>query len=190
MYLRFEDWTTFTSKLDKKGVRHGGKIIKVFATDDDPKKKFGKPTIVVVESSDEPFTDGNVFDFGERGIFTGLDFERAIAEKGVNDKAVRIARALARFSIREDTGFAYVGMQVRVGDDFLLDHPLDGIHGWERTIGGLSGQEETLHLDIITSTSLLRLRRIVDFENPALVMTYRERISYEREVQSARKEQE
>ena len=40
MYLRFEDWTTFTSKLDKKGVRHGGKIIKVFATDENPRENL------------------------------------------------------------------------------------------------------------------------------------------------------
>lgn len=181
MYLRFEDWSAFIPWLDKKGAPHGGKIIKVFATDEDPRVMFAKPTLVVVDSRDGPFTDDEFFYFGERGVFTGRDFESAIAEKRVNDKAARIARALARFATREDTGFAYVGMQVRVGDGFLIQHPLEGIDGWERVAGGLEGKEETLHLDIFTPTSLGRLRRIVDFENPATIRTSDERLTFNRE---------
>ena len=190
MYLRFEDWSTFTTLLDRKGATHGGKIIKVFATDDDPRITFNKPTLMAVDSNDEPFTAGDVFDFGERGVFTGVDFERTIAERKVNDLAARTARALARFATREDTGFAYIGMQNRLRDGFLIQHPLDGIHGWQRVTDGLEGQEETLHLDIITPISLGRLRGVVDFEDPAMIRTREERSVFDRERMRLRKEQE
>lgn len=189
MYLRFEDWSSYIPWLDQRGVKHGEKIIKVYASDDDPREKFRKPTLAVVESSDAPFTDEEVFNFGQRGVFRGTDFERAIAERGANDKATRIARALARFATREDTRFAYVGMeQIKNDGSFLINHPLDGIHGWERVLGGRSGEEETLHLDILTSISLPRLRAIVDFENPTLVRNFQERIAYEREHPSVVRE--
>ena len=190
MYLHFEDWSPFLPLLGRQGKKHGGKIIKVFATDDDPRERLNKSSLVVVESSDEPFTEEDVFDFGERGVYTGRDFEQAVAEKGANDKATRIARALMRFATREDTGFAYVGMQIRVGDRFLIEHPLDGLHGWERAVGGRAGLEETLHLDIFSPISLPRLRRIVDFEDPAQILSYQEVTAYNREqMQSGRKEQ-
>lgn len=186
MYLHFEDWSSFIPWLDQRGVKHGEKIIKVYASDEDPREKFNKSTLAVVESSDEPFTEDDVFDFGERGVFTGLDYERSMAERGVNDKAARIARALARFATREDARFAYVGMQqVKADGTFLIGHPLDGIHGWEWV---LRGKEEFLHLDIFTSISLPRLRGIVDFENPALILTSQERMSREAEHPSVARE--
>lgn len=186
MYLRFEDWSQFTGYLDRKGISHGGRIIKIYATDEDPRIKFGKEGLAVVESSDEPFKSDEVFDFGERGVFTGQDLEDAISAKQANELAGRTARALARFAVREDTRFAYVGMQVKVGERFLIQHPLDGIDGWERVVGGQQGQEGSLHLDIFTPTSLGRLRQIVDFEDSTRIRTHADRIAFGKEQLRAR----
>jgi len=189
MYLRFEDWSSFTSWLDARGVKHGGKIIKAYPSEDDPREKYNKSTLVVIESDDSPFTEQDLFNFGQRGTFTGIDFESAIAQRVTNDKAARVARALARFGTRDDTRFAYVAMeQIKRDGSFLIEHPLDGIHGWERVGGGRTGEEELLHLDIFTSTSLPRLRNIVDYGNPALIRTSEERYAYEREHQAVVRE--
>ena len=40
MFLHFEDWSVFLSKLEAKGVPHGDHIIKVFATHEDPREVF------------------------------------------------------------------------------------------------------------------------------------------------------
>ncbi len=170
MYLRFEDWSAKLDLLDRKGVVHGGRIIKVKATDEDPRERFGKNNLAIIESSGKPFTD-DVFNFGKRGIFTGKDLEETFLAKGLNDIALRTVRALVRFSTRQDTGFAYVGMQIKVGSKFLLDHPLDGIHGWKYVEQGRLGQEENLHLDIATSISLGRLKRIVDYDDPSQILS-------------------
>src|SRR5690242_13460578 len=112
MYLRFEDWSGFLPRLRETGVVDGGRIIKVYPSEEDPRIKFRKPSLVVVESSEEPLTARDVFDFDQRGTFTGEDLERIIRERELNEKAARIVRALTRFATREDTRFAYIAMQI------------------------------------------------------------------------------
>lgn len=189
MYLRFEDWSMpiLMERLNDKGVTHGDKIIKVFATDEDPRITYKKDSLSVVEINDEPFRD-EVFDFGERGIFTGQDFEQGIMRKGVSEHAAKTARALARFATREDTRFAYVAMRLKAGEDFLIQHPLDGIDGWARVAEGRTA-EESLHLDIFTPTSLGRLRQLVDIDDPTRIMTHEDRLTFRREQMQARRKE-
>ena len=71
MYLRFEDWSSFTSWLDARGVKHGGKIIKAYPSEDDPREKYNKSTLVVIESDDSPFTEQDLFPFRDQGEISG-----------------------------------------------------------------------------------------------------------------------
>jgi len=165
MRLHFEDWSSYTNVLDRKGISHGGRIIKIYTGED--LGRFRKQNLVTVESSDEPF-GSEVFDFGERGKFTGRDIENAILARTTNKDAARIARSLLRFSLREDTGFVYAGMQVKVGERFLINNPLDEIDGWEYVP---AGHAHKLHLDIFVSSSLERLRGIVNFDDSEQILT-------------------
>lgn len=47
MYLHFQNWTLpfVMQQLDRKGVRHGDWVIKIFATDQNPRGKFRKNTL-------------------------------------------------------------------------------------------------------------------------------------------------
>ncbi|HLL61215.1 MAG TPA: hypothetical protein VK338_05840 [Candidatus Nitrosocosmicus sp.] len=53
MYIYFEDWTEFMFILDKKGIPHGDKIIKVFAIEDNPKQIIGREDLAVIEVNDQ-----------------------------------------------------------------------------------------------------------------------------------------
>ncbi len=190
MHIRFEDWTEAMYFLERKKVPHGTKIIKIFASDEDPREKYGKATLKVVEVGDEPFREDEVFDAGNRGTFTGKDIEEAIAAKGTNELAVRTARALARFALQPELKFAQTGMEIKVDGQYLLNSPLEGIDGWKRTTGGQEGGEHLMHIDVISPKALRALGRIVDFEDSSTVRTYRDRRAYGMEMRSQRRSKE
>lgn len=177
MYIRFEDWTfPYTlNVLNQKKIPHGNKIIKVFATEEDPRVLFEKPTLTVLEVDDSPLTDEQ-YDFGERGIYSGKDFEQYLTGKKLTEKAKRVARALIRFG----TPFAQKAMEARTEEGYLINHPLDGIDGFqygtEQFVG--SELERILHLDIFFPESLAKLREIVDYEDLGKVRNFREVIDY------------
>lgn len=85
-YLHFEDWSDpmFLSHVEKNGLPHIGKIIKVFASDRRPDERFGKPGLAVVESSGDPFTTDERFDYGENGVFAGMDLEERLSSFGID----------------------------------------------------------------------------------------------------------
>ena len=66
MFLHFEDWSAFAFMLKSKGLPNQNQVIKVYASEADPRVKLGKPNLTVIESSGRPFTD-EVFEFQGRG---------------------------------------------------------------------------------------------------------------------------
>lgn len=187
MFIHFEDYTQFTWVLDKKGISHGGRIIKVFATRDDPRSIFDKPTLQSLQLSDEPLTEMDKFDFGERNIYTGSDYEIYMTNHVFTELGKRIARTLIRFASQENTGFTQAAMNAKYKDgSWLISHPLEDIDSLNKA--SINGKENLLHLDIFFPESLRRLKQIVDFDNPALVLSIRELAAREGKVRNKAKE--
>lgn len=62
MYLCFSDWTqlAFIKTLNDKGIAHGGRIIKVYASKRDPREVLHKPNLFFLQSSGEPFRENGL----------------------------------------------------------------------------------------------------------------------------------
>lgn len=165
MFIHFEDWSSpiFLNQLTTKNIPHGDKIIKVFASDENPNTIFKKPGLVVLEMDDSPFSSEEAYDYGDRGRYSGTQLEKKLAGYGLNDFGKRTMRALFRFSNQE--GFCQAAMETKVDDKWLIDHPFGDIDGITNAITN-PARENSIHLDIFFPSSLERLKSIVNFDKP------------------------
>lgn len=179
MFVWFEDWSRFKYMLDQKGTPHGDSIIKVRASDVDPRsaESFGRSSIAVLEISEAPFTESDVFEYGDRGVYTGLDIERAFEELELVESAKRNARTLFRFASLPETQFVREGMSLHSPDgSWLIDHPILDLHGYDYGVEGKL-QPEQIHLDIFVAESLQRLAQLLHiekFEGSEAVVSFKE----------------
>lgn len=169
MYLFFSDWSQFLPLLEARGIPHGGRIIKAYAVKQDPKITLKKPGLVVLESTTQPFTKDEVFDYGERGTYKGPKLEEEMQRLGLSAIASQTIRALFRFANAKENAFCQYAMSIQVEGRWFIDHPFGGLHGLDKAIEDPERRSRSIHLDIFTERSLTVLRRIIDFERPELL---------------------
>ena len=170
MYLHFEDWSDrlYLDLLERKGLPHGGKIIKIFANDEDPRIALAKPDLAIVKSNHAPIGESEVYDYAERGLYSGPELEAVLANHGLNDIGERIVRSLFRFA--NEQGFTQAAMAARKGDSWLINHPLGDIDGIDMAIRN-PARIPHIHLDIFFPDSLARLKEsVVDYDDPSQLL--------------------
>lgn len=178
MYIHFEDWSNpwFLSQLDKKGIPHGNKIIKACATFQDPRELTGKSSLSVVESDNSPFKEVEVFRYEGRRNYTGTELEEDIARMGFGDVGKATIRAVFRFANKEGAEFCQAAMAAKYENGmWRFNHPFDDLDGLEEAQRDPVRREPLIHLDLFFPASLERLRKIVNYENPANVIGWTER---------------
>lgn len=176
MYLHFEDWSPFLGQLNRRGIPHGGKIIKVYPTEEDPRKVFRKETLTVIQSPEEPFSES--YDFGERGVYTGMDLERYLEKRSLTELGKRVTRALFRFAASPEYGFTQRAMAATRDGKWHINHPIQDIDSL--SYAKTEGREMNTHLDIFFGPSLEALRQIVDYNTPEQIISLGERREFER----------
>lgn len=167
MFVWFEDWSHTLSSLDQKKLAHGNAVVKVRASDVDPRSEqgFKRTTVSVLEINDSPFTEEDIFDYGERGRYSGAEIEHSLKEMQLTETAERTARTLFRFANLPETGFVKAGMLLTKPDgQWLIDYPLQDIDGWQYGKEG-NHKPEQIHLDIFVDESLQKLARLLGAEN-------------------------
>lgn len=175
MFLFFEDWSEpmFMSALDEKGIPHGDRIIKVMASDKNPRESL-RPEIAVFESDDGPLTT-EAFRYPDRGVFTGSELEERLAKSGINDTSVRIVRALFRFANRKDVQSCQEAMSIKNDrGEWVISNPLEDIDGIEAAALGDPRRVTCIHLDIFRLDTIRRLRRLVDIDDKNQLVNKRE----------------
>jgi hypothetical protein len=165
MFLHFEDWSApgFLTQLEDKGLPHAGKIIKVLATQDDPRELFGKPDITVIEEDDQEFREDEVFGYEGRRFYAGRQLKEELSAMVLSDSDRREIRALFRFAYRE--GFSQAAMALkaqgisgRLGRP-RIDHPFEDIDGIKQALLH-SDSRSPMHLDIFLPDSIARIQTI------------------------------
>ena len=184
MYIHFEDWSVFRFKLTNSGLPYGDNILKVFATQENPRgeKYFNRPMIAVFKSDDSPFGDDEVFQYQNREEYSGKNLEEKIAEMGLTEDATKRVRALFRFANREDTQFTQTAMQLRDNEgNWLISHPFEDIDGYKYALRN----PERLHLDVFVPKSLdkvAKLLRVESLKDAEGIVRYDERRNFDREI--------
>jgi hypothetical protein len=169
MNLHFEDWSwpMLLDQIEAKDLVHGGNIIKVYASEEDPRDIFGNPDLTVVEVDGGPLVSTEKYVYPDRDTYTGEDLEAEIDTYDLTELGSNTVRALFRFS--HEQGFNNIAMAARRGDDWLIDHPFGAIDGIP--LAHLNElRVHSMHLDIFHPDSLPVLREIVDFDDPSKVM--------------------
>lgn len=173
MYLYFEDATKFLFMLDQKGIPHGDRIVKVFASENDPRVRILRKGLVIIESPHYSL-DQEKFSYGQRGVYEGGDIESMIGAFGLNSLGQEIVRSLFRFSNRPDLGFCQAGMALTVDGKWLINNPLGDIDGIDQACHSPETRTLSIHLDIFVPESLQRLDKLVGFGNKDHLVTMRE----------------
>jgi hypothetical protein len=195
MYIYFEDWSEFLGFI-RKDLPHGEKIIKVYASPEHPKSKYGRDDMAVVEVDDTSLRDDEIFCYEGRGEYSGADLEKILDEKRFSDEAKRRIRALFRFDNQENTRFAQEAMATKTPEgDWIIDHPLEDLDGVmeKRTEIVLDGS--ALHLDIFFAVSLQRLFEVIGYSqegqivHPERIISREERKEFHRRSLQKGKEQ-
>lgn len=169
MLLHFEDWSApmFLSQVEAKGLPHAGKIIKVFATEEDPRQVLDRPGLTVVEANVAPFENSDVFAYPGRGTYTGAQLEDDLGQSGLNELGICSVRGLFRFA--NTHGFCQAAMAAKRGDAWLVDHPMQDIDGIAKAIA-MPDKTYGIHLDVFFPDSIGVLSTIVDLDDPAAVL--------------------
>lgn len=179
MYLYFEDYSHFLGYLDDRNMPHGNAIIKVLASPVNP--QIINSDVTVLEARDDIFAHGEHYKYGDRGTYTGWDIERQLTDFGISSQGKRIARALFRFANAEETQFTQSAMRLTRDDDWLINHPLldiDGINPKKYR----PDRDFSLHLDIFLEGSLERLRKIVDYQQPQVLLGLQEGLEFRKSL--------
>lgn len=173
MYLHFEDWSApmFLQKLERAGLPHADKIIKVFASERDPRLALGKSALTVVSVDGSPFLNTDKFEYPGRETFTGSDLERKIADFNLGNTGNMSIRSLFRFA--NEHGFCQAAMAAETDEGWLVDHPFGDIDGID-VAQPQAAREHGIHLDIFFPDSLKVLKRVVDYDDPDTTPTMRE----------------
>jgi len=177
MFLYFEDYSQFVSALTAKGIKNGGRIIKIFAAKQDPRITLKRPNLKVIEVDESEFKPTDVFDFGKRGVFHGDDIEQYIKALGLPAQGGGIIRALFRFANREDLGFCRRGMELEKEGVPVLTHPVREIDGIDEAQKQPELRVPGMHLDIFFEQSLNALEPLVDFDNKEQLVAVREGVN-------------
>lgn len=164
MYLSFSDWSSFIKDLDRKGIPHGDKIIKVYATREDPRRLLKRPDIFVVESNGDPFTEEEFFKYPGRQAYRGQELEESLVERGLTEDAKERFRAIFRFANLPETQFCQYAMPYTQDGKWVFDHPLDIIDGLKLAARNHEGRSAGIHLDIFSARSLANLRKLFDID--------------------------
>jgi hypothetical protein len=185
MFIHFENWSFSKGILDKKGIFHEGKIIKVFATSLDPRELFGNSRIKAIKVSSEPFKN-EIYEFTDGVIWKGKDLEENLEKKGISEKEKQIARTLFRFQ----TKILFPGnslKEIKINPQLIAEDPFGVIHGIStRSISGRHGED--FHLDIFSKFALSKLRKVLDYENPVLLVPFMEGSRKRRETKKNNEE--
>jgi hypothetical protein len=167
MYLYFEDWSAFIGDLDKKNLPHDGKIVKVFASEQDPRVYFDDPRLKVVEIDATPLHD-QVFRFHNQRVFQGEEIEVFMADLGLHEPARQIVRSLLQFADRTEIWQGEMG--IRVSCRRLINHPLDKVDGLFKAAAQPQARTRIIHIDVFTAPALQKLKTIVDHDNGQLLV--------------------
>jgi hypothetical protein len=174
MYLRFEDWTLplFLNALDKKGLPHANRIIKIYSSEQDPRQVLGRSALTVIEKPGEKFSDKDEFAYTDRESYSGSDLEDKLSEYRFGEVGKKVTRSLFRFS--NALGFCQAAMAARRPDgEWIVKHPFRDIDGLELACRSLR-REYAIHLDIFFPDSIVSLGQIVDIDNPDNLINLRE----------------
>lgn len=173
MFLHLEDWTVpiFLEQLKGKGFENINRLIKIYASQQDPRQSWNKPDLTIFEVNDSPFTPDELYTFPDRDNYTGADLENRLAGLGLTEKGQRAFRTLFRFSYQE--GFTTEAMLAKKGENWLIEHPFEVVDEVESAIKN-PRFSRSLHLDIFFPDSIRRLEEKVGTENELVILGWRE----------------
>ncbi|GEM_PF-2245192 len=169
MNLYFSDWSGFLNQLSNKGILHGGRIIKVYATEKDPREVLGRPNLFILQSDGEPFTKDEIFSYPERESYKGTDLEEEMIKIGLTEDPKKHLRALFRFANRKDLEACQYAMSVKENGAWRFKHPFEDLDGIDTAIRSPQRRSAAIHLDIFSPRSLQRLRGIVNIDQRDLI---------------------
>lgn len=145
MHIYFESWPE-------------GKI-KVFASENDPGKIHNNSSLAIFESDDSPFGE-EIITFQGKEYF-GRDLELLLEEKGLTELNKRRVRSLCRFILRDDLNLLPGVEQFLKENNSAINHPLDCVDGIEKAVQNPERRGPLIHLDIISPSSLEKIRRFI-----------------------------
>jgi len=181
MFLYFSDWTTEQNlrALETKGLPHTGRLIKVFATKEDPSIAL-KRKIITTEGDHRPFGPYERYKWYNRGPWSGTDMEVYLHDMHLPEDAKEKTRALFRFANSPALEIAELAMMVKnsITKQWHYRHPLRIVDGLDEAQD--RGRTNGLHLDIFTARSVERLGKIIDLGNPEGLVTIREAVEFTR----------
>ncbi len=153
MYIFFVDATDsrWIERLDSRHILHSGRIVKIFASQSDPRIVSGKKNLFCI-SRECNYED------------TMDNFRGRLLDRGFNNTTVAYPITLFEFS--KQMGFL---------DHFLMSKgydtdPLDHLHGYKRA----TTDPWRIHIDVFTKEGISKLSRFVNIDNPEMVLTQRE----------------
>ncbi|HRN96554.1 MAG TPA: hypothetical protein PLD54_03860, partial [Candidatus Levybacteria bacterium] len=169
-----EDWShpIFFSQIEQKGILHGDRFVKVFATADDP-RIYTPKLVEIFESSGDPFQDDEVYPYEGRGLYAGKELESYLRSLDLSVAGQHVVRALFRFANNE-IGIIPNIMQMKEDGEWVFNHPFDEIDGLKSNKRYIGNKELDIHIDIFHPTSLELLNRFVDFHDPEAMLSFRE----------------
>lgn len=175
VFLYFSDWTTQENlkKLEEKGFPQAGKLIKVFASYQDPSAKLGRQ-ITVIEKSGEPFDLDKKFKYAGRSYWLGLEMEEYLDHFRLTPEAKQKTRALFRFADSPEMEITQLAMSLAkdASGSYRYRHPLAIVDGLTEAME--RGRFDGLHLDIFTQRSIGHLASLINLESTEGLVTLRE----------------
>lgn len=174
MFLYFSDWTTDENlrKLEEQDLPHAGRLIKVFATHEDPSETLGR-YITTVEELGYAFDPDKQFKYYNRGPWLGSELETYLDHFHLPEEIKQKARALFRFAESPQMEITNLAMSPR--NTFRhYNHPLEIIDGLEEALQ--RQRYNGLHLDIFSPPSIERLEKFIDLKNPEVLVSIRESV--------------
>ncbi len=176
MYLHFQDWSEplLLERLSKVGPLRGDKIIKVFASEADPRQALGRSALTVLESPGLPFEESENFSYKRRRAYGGGELESKLAEYALGNHGQHVVRSLFRFS--HEYGFTQAAMSAKINNQqWLIKHPFENIHGIGIAASN-SKHERLIHLDIFFADSLAELKQVVNvnYDKPEALLPKRD----------------
>lgn len=173
MYLYFGDWSAYLPSLDSRGIPHGGRIIKTYTSLLDPREVLSKSALTVVEGNDTPFRVDEIFDYPDRRTYLGSELEVDLANFTQDELGRRIIRSLLRFAHHPEREFVQYAMGMKFEGEWFIDHPFKDLH-FPVFKEGDTRASASIHLDVFMPPSLENMRKVVDFDNPDVLVSPRE----------------
>lgn len=175
MFLYFCDWTNKTrlKNLKDRGAPIGEKLIKVYASVENPQLYINRPVLVLV-SDCSAFPDNEAFEYPNRGIYTSSRLEEDLTALGQEEYSKQFIRSLFRFGNRHDIACIQYGMEAIQNGEWVFKHPFDTLHGIDGIVRNPAFRNPAVHLDIFSQRTLSRLGKIIDLENKSNLLNEKE----------------